>query len=792
MATRTAIVSAGLTSVEAARRREQRGKPRRRHSSRSYRSIVLANALTIPNEILVAFGVLTIVFDSWKDALFLAVVVANIAIGTFQEIRSKRALDRLAALVAPEALVVRDNTDVRVPVEEVVVGDLVRVAPGDQVVADGRLVSADGLALDEANLTGESELVLRNPGDPVWSGSFAVEGTGMFEATAVGADSRAEQLTATARSFRHPRSPLERASDRLLVGLVVLSLPLAIGLLTSVLIRVSGGNAQVQAIVAGLANLIPEGLILLLSLTAAVSAYKFAQRRVLAQQLNAIESLASVNTLVTDKTGTLTEPSLRVVALLPAAGVDEETLRRELAHYAASSPARNATLEAVADARLADVRPTRVRAQVPFSSRRRWSALDLGDERLVLGAPERVVGSDDRLIARAREEANAGRRVLAIGRFRSPLTTNRREPEFPEDVQPLGLAVFAERLRPNAAQTVAFFTSEGVDLKVLSGDAPATVGAIARDAGVVGAAPPLDGEALPEEPDQLRTAVLSAPAVGRISPEGKRAVIDALSDGGRYVGMVGDGVNDVGALKDARLAIAQGSGTQMARSVADLVLVNDDFAVVPGMVAEGRQILRNVQRVARLFLTKTAFTAVLGLVIAIPTATFPLLPRQFTLAATVTIGVPAFVLALAPSSGPWRPQHFLSSVTRFAIAAGVPIAFGIIAGYVVARYGLDIGLRHSRTVATGIVVMCGLAVVLQIESECGGRRRRIAVAGLCAAMALLFVLALVVPFLRHFYELASPTAEGIGAWALGTAVGIAGMLAALRLFDQWVYMQQEA
>jgi magnesium-transporting ATPase (P-type) len=349
----------------------------------------------------------------------------------------------------------------------------------------------------------------------------------------------------------------------------------------------------------------------------------------------------------------------------------------------------------------------------------------------------------------------------------------------------LGLVILAERLRPNAPQTVAFFTSQGVDLKVLSGDAPATVGAIARDAGVPGSGGPLNGEALPAEPAELRTAVLSAPAVARISPEGKRAVIDALADGGRYVGMVGDGVNDVGALKDARLAIAQGSGTQMARSVADLVLVNDDFAVVPGMVAEGRQILRNVQRVARLFLTKTAFTATLGLAIAIPTATFPLLPRQFTLASTVTIGIPAFVLALSPSAGPWRPEHFLSRVTRFAVTAGVPIALGIIAGYLFARYGLDIGLRRSRTVATGIVVFCGLAVVLLIESECSGTRRRVAVAVLCALMALLFVLALVVPFLRHFYELTSPTGEEFGAWALGTVVGVGGMVTALQLFQDW-------
>jgi magnesium-transporting ATPase (P-type) len=280
--------------------------------------------------------------------------------------------------------------------------------------------------------------------------------------------------------------------------------------------------------------------------------------------------------------------------------------------------------------------------------------------------------------------------------------------------------------------------------------------------------------------------VLAAPAVGRISPEGKRAVINALTEGGRYVAMVGDGVNDVGALKDARLAVAQGSGTQMARSVADLVLVEDDFSVVPGMVAEGRQILRNVQRVARLFLTKTVFTAVLGLAIGIPTATYPLLPRQFTLAATVTIGVPAFLLALAPSSGPWRPEEFLTTVTRFAITAGIPIGLGITAGYLLARYGLDIGARRSRTVATGIVVLCGLAVVMVIELECSGRRRRVAVLALCALMALLFVVSLVVPFLRHFYELTPPTLPGYGALALGAILGTGGMVLALRALRDWV------
>ena len=721
---------------------------------------------------------LTLAFGLWQDALFLGILISNIAIGSFQEIRSKRALDRLAALVAPEAMVVRDGVDRRVPVDQVVAGDLVRLAAGDQVVADGTVVRADGLAVDEANLTGESEPVVRGSGEPVWSGSFVVEGAALIEATAVGPESRAGQLTATARAFRHPRSPLEQATDRLLLVLVAAAIPLTIGLTITILTRVDSATQRVQLLTAGVVNLVPEGLILLISLTAAVSAFKVAQRGVLAQQLNAVESLASVNVVCTDKTGTLTEPTSRVVGLVPADGVEEQTLATALATYAAGAPSRNSTLQAIADARLADPDGRRVVGQVPFASRRRWSALDFGDERLVLGAPERFAAADTALVERAGEETTGGRRVLALGRSEEPLPTGSSDPPFP-DVEVLGLVVLAERLRANAADTVAFFAAEDIDLKVLSGDAPATAGAIARDAGVPGTAPALDGEALPSRPAALRDAVLAAPAVGRISPEGKRAVVEALSAGGRYVAMVGDGVNDVPALKEARLAIAQGSGVQMARSVADLVLVRSDFAAVPVMVAEGRQILRNIQRVAQLFVTKSVFTAVVALAVAIPTATFPLLPRQFTIASTVTIGIPALVLALAPSSGPWRPEKFVQSVARFAIPAGVAVGVGIVIGYLLARYAFGLDLSQSRTVATGIVVACGLAIVLRLE---GGRgRRKAAVGALCAAMALLFAIALFVPFLRDFYELSAPTRDAVLAWVVGVSLGIGGMLGVLRL-----------
>ncbi|HVX33399.1 MAG TPA: HAD-IC family P-type ATPase, partial [Solirubrobacterales bacterium] len=385
---------AGLSETEAARRLAAAGPRQEQRTSRSYLSIAIANTFTVFNLILAGFGIATIVFGNPKDALFLGILVANVAIGTFQEVRAKRALDKLAALVVAKATVVRDGAARQVPLEEVVVGDLVRVGSGDQLPADGRLVRAEGLALDESDLTGESEPVVRRVGDEVFSGTFALEGEGDFEATAVGAASHAAQLTATARAFRHPRSPLEKAMDRLLIIMVGFMAPLGIGLGISLAVRNVSQSDAVETLTAGIVNIVPEGLILLVSLTAAVTAAKMARHGILAQQLNAIESLASVSVMCTDKTGTLTEASLRVVELIPAPGVGDAELAGALGAYAASAPARNSTLEAIHAAGLGDgvaaVAPTAV---VPFSSRRRWSALELDGRRLVLGAPEALLGA---------------------------------------------------------------------------------------------------------------------------------------------------------------------------------------------------------------------------------------------------------------------------------------------------------------------------------------------------------------------------------------------------------------
>jgi cation-transporting P-type ATPase E len=777
-----AASSAGLTAAEAERRLRERGPQQKESSSRSYRSIAVANTFTIFNAILAVFGAATIAFGDPRDALFLGILIANTSIGTFQEVRAKRELDKLAALVAPTATVVRDGRPREVSIDEVVVGDLVRIGSGDQVVADGTAVRSDGLALDEANVTGESEPVLRDAGDPVLSGSFVVEGEGAFVATAVGADSHAAKVAATARAFRHPRSPLEKAMDRLLIVMVAVMLPLGVSLGISLAVRDVSQAQAVETLTAAIVNIVPEGLILLVSLTMAVSAAKMARRGVLAQQLNAIESLASVSALCTDKTGTLTEASLRVVELMPADGVGEDELARALGSFAASAPSRNATLEAVHAAQLggdgaAALEPT---AQVPFSSRRRWSALELDGDRLVLGAPEVLLAhaGDDALRHGASERAAGGRRVLALAAAGAPLPPPGPDAPLPDPLRPLGAVVLAERLRENATDTVAFFGAERVALKVLSGDNPATVGAITRDAGIPADTDALDGGALPEGDEALLAAVRGAPAIGRISPDDKARVVRVLADAGEYVGMLGDGVNDVPALKQARLAIAQGSGTQMARAVSDLVLVSGEFGEVPRMVHEGRQILRNIQRVARLFVTKALFTAFLLVTIAIPTGIFPLLPRQFTLTSSLTIGIPAFLLALAPSSGPWRPEGFLRAIARFSLPAGLAAGIGILSAYLLARYAFDLSLTQARTVTAATVVTSGLAIVIVLEDEPG--KRRLAVGALCALMALGFVLVCAIPAGREFFDLATPTGEIVAAWAIGTAIGLALLAVALR------------
>jgi cation-transporting ATPase E len=760
--------AAGLSEDEARRRLAEGGRQERQATSRSYASIVRANTLTVFNLILAVFGGLTLAFGDWRDALFLGTLVANTTIGIVQEVRAKHALDRLAALVAPSALIVRDGVAREAAVAEVVVGDLVRVKAGDQVVADGRLAEAHGLTVDASVLTGESEPVAAEAGDAVRSGSFVAEGAGAYVVDAVGADSYAGRITGQARQFRHPRSPLERAVNRLLFWLVGLMVVLGAVLGYALHARDADVSDAVSTSTAAVLSMIPEGLVLLVSLTYAAASLRMARQGALAQQLNAIESLAAVDVICTDKTGTLTEAALRVVDVVPVDGVERERVEQALARYGAGTPERNGTLEAVAQAYPAE--PLETTARVPFSSRRRWSAITLGDgETLAFGAPERFALGG--LADVAERTAAEGRRVLAIAGGTAPLPSEiADEAAPPEGLALLGLVVLGERLRPETREMIAFLRREGVAVKVLSGDAPRTVAAIARDAGIEVGDRPLSGAELPEDPAELREVAERTGVVGRVSPEDKQRFVQALKDQGHYVAMVGDGVNDVPALKTSRLAIAQGSGAQMARSVADIVLVRGSFAVIPPMVDQGRQALRNLQRVAKLYVTKSAFAAFLILMIGTTSTAYPLLPRHFTLAASITIGIPTFFLALAPSSGPWRSPSFVHDVARFAVPAGTLVGVGVLASYLFAVHPLAMGLTEARTVAITVVIVLGLYLILVLEAT--GLKRRTIVSLAVAALAGLYVLALALPFARDFFDLATPNAEIVLTALGGSAFSI--------------------
>jgi len=762
MTTTAVATPVGLSTAEAERRRAERGPVARPATSRSYASIVRANVFTIFNLILLVAGVATLAFGEWQDALFLGVLVSNSAIGIAQEVRAKHALDRLAALVAPDALVVRDGVARRVAVEDVVVGDLARVQAGDQVVADGKLVDDVGLAVDESILTGESRPAVRTAGDELRSGSFVVEGAGAFVVEAVGEDSYAARIVGEARTFRHPRSPLERALNRLLITLVCVIVPLGLTLGIALWERRTPLSTAVPTTVAAVVTLVPEGLILLASLTYAVGALRMARRGALAQQLNAIESIAAVDVVCLDKTGTLTEPRLRVVTLVATPSEDDDTLRGAVASYAASAATRNATVEALAAAY--PVPAEAPHSQVAFSSTRRFGVVELAGGAIVVGAPELFdLGALDE---RARGEAAAGRRVVAIARAGEAGDGDAP----PASARVLGIAILAEQLRAEAAATVSFFRNQGVELKVLSGDRPETVAAVARDTGIP-VEHAVDGRELPADPAALRRLVLDNAVVGRISPEGKRRVVEALREGGRYVAMIGDGVNDVPALKAARLAIAQGTGSQMARSVADLVLVRGDFAAVPALVGEGRQMLRNLSRVAKLFVTKSAFAVVLILSIGLTPTAYPLLPRHLTLAASLTIGIPAFFLALAPSSGTFAVRGFLRETGRFAVPAGTAAALGVLSSYLFALNVADTGLLEARTVATTSLVATGLYLVLALEA--GGGPRSFYVSVLCAVLALAYLATLAIPFTRDFFALAAPSVGSIVVALAGSGIAAA-------------------
>jgi cation-transporting ATPase E len=771
----------GLSSAEAARRLEQLGPPPET-SSRSVSSIVAGNVFTLFNAILAVFFVLVLSLGLFADALFGLIAIVNSYIGIRQELRAKEVLDQLAVVVAPRARVMRDGKLVELRSEEVVPDDVVRVEPGDQLVADGEVIRSRGLTLDESVLTGEAEGVRKGRGDRALSGSFCIAGSGYYEIDAVREHSYAGKLAGEARAFRHPPSPLQQEVNRVLVATTYLMIPLALILIVALQVRHTDVREAAQTATAGLITLIPEGLVLLMSVTLAVAAVRLARRDTLVQQMSATEALAAVDTICVDKTGTLTDGALELMSVEVADPGNPAAAHHALARFAASAGDRNRTLQAIADRYPAE--PEEVTAEVPFSSQWKWSGVSFDGDAgtsYVLGAPD-VLQQAGALelppaLAHALEqETAAGRRVVVFGEAGGPLP---RDPASapPPRLTARALVVLEETLRPDAAETIEFVRQQQVDLKLISGDARQTVTAVAYAVGVPRDAGVVEGPELPDDERALARVAQRNTIFCRIKPDQKKALVAALSSAGRFTAMIGDGVNDVPALKQARLAVGMGSGTQVTKGVADIVLLKDQFSRLPEAVAAGRRIARNIHRLGRLYLTKTVYAAALILLVAIPGFAFPFLPRHLTLAALLTIGIPSFVLALAPSDGPLYRGRLLRALAAFAVPAGVAIAAASVVSFFLVDTVFGGSLEDGRTAATTTLIVLGLSFVLLLER--GPGREHIAIQSymlaLVAGLGALFALGLAAGPVRDFFEM---TLLSAGEWFLALLSAAAGLVLA--------------
>jgi cation-transporting ATPase E len=748
----------GLTTAEVEQRRAAgQTNDVADPTSRSIGQIVRANVFTPFNFLLGSLLVVILAVQEYRDALFGIVLVLNALIGIVQEVRSKRALDRLALLNAPRANVRRDGAVLEIATREIVLGDVIVLAPGDQITVDGEILAAVGVEIDESLLTGEADPVDKSVGDPVMSGSFVAAGSGVMVATKVGAASYASTLSSEAKRFSLVRSELRNGINTIIRFVGYLMIPTAILLVTAQIRADEDFVSAVQGSVAGLVAMVPEGLVLLTSLAFAVGATRLARKRVLTQELAAIEGLARVDVVCVDKTGTLTEGELVLATVehLDEGAADPTVV---LAALAAADEHPNPSLLAVR--REFTTPPEWARVDVvPFSSARKWSAAAFGGQGAwVLGAPDILLGhappgatADD---ARERVEhyAERGRRVLMLAEAADGLSG-----ETLPQIEPIALVVLEEKIREAAPATIAYFEDQGVTVKVISGDNPVTVAAVAERVGVEGATRWFDARELPEDQHALAEVLEQHAVFGRVTPQQKRAMVHALQSREHVVAMTGDGVNDTLALKDADIGVAMGSGSAAARAVARFVLLANDFSVFPSVVAEGRRVIANVERVANLFLTKTFYAMLLALAVGVAGLPFPFIPRHFTIISSLTIGIPGFFLALAPNARRARP-HFLARVLRFAVPAGVVAATATLVAYRV-TLGSDessTSVEESRTVA--VIVLFSVAMwVLGILARPFNTWRL----GLVGSMVGAFFLVLAIPALNEYFELPLPNSNDL-------------------------------
>jgi cation-transporting ATPase E len=733
-----------------------------RQASRSTADIVKANVVTRFNALIGALFAVILVIGPLRDGLFGLVIVVNTAIGVVQELRAKATLDHLAILNRTRPRVVRDGAVVEIAMDQVVLDDVIELGPGDQLVADGTVLAATGLEVDESLLTGEADPTGKHPADSLLSGSFVVAGTGHYRVTHVGGDAYAARLAEQASRFTTTSSELRAGIDQVLRWITWLFVPVAALSIFGQVRADQSVTDTLRGTVAALVPMVPEGLVLLTSVAFAVAVVRLGRRQCLVQELPAIEELARVDVVCTDKTGTLTETGmrlgrLRTITIDPAAA-------SALAALAAADARPNASMRAITTA-YPDPPDWQVTATAAFSSATKWSGASFADHGdWVLGAADVLLPAGSTAVAEADELSAGGLRVLLLGRSDRAVDG----PGAPGVVTPIALVVLEQRIRADAAATLDYFAAQDVVVKVLSGDSPSSVGAITATLGLSDARPPVDARELSADPAVLAGQVEGSTVFGRVTPPQKQAMVRALQDDGHTVAMTGDGVNDVLALKESHVGVAMGSGSPATRAVAQIVLLDNSFATLPVVVAEGRRVIGNIERVATLFLVKTVYSVALAVAVGIARLPFPFLPRHLTLIGALTIGIPSFFLALAPNTERAR-SGFVARVLRMAIPVGAVAAaatFGCYFLVVALPWSTQTQDRTAAAITLFLIALWALAVV--------ARPREWWRISLVAAVAIAFLLVLVIPWARQFFALDPTDPLGVlvavGAAASGVAV----------------------
>lgn len=705
-----ADLQSGL-SAEQVKRRFAQGENNYKveSSTLSVSEIVRSNVCTYFNLVFAVIAVLLAIVGAWSDMLFLPIIVANTCIGIIQEVHSKKVLDKLSILNAPHAVVIRDGKRQEIPADQLVLDDIVEFSAGSQIPADAKVVSGE-LQVNESLITGESDEIEKREGDSLLSGSFVVSGKACARLEKVGKDSYISKLTLQAtKSKKGEQSEMIRSLNYLIMVMGIIIIPIGIALFVQSFIYNEGTfHDSITGMVAAIIGMIPEGLYLLTSVALAVSSVRLAQKKVLIHDMKCIETLARVNVLCVDKTGTITEPGMHVYDFSVLDGADQLEISQLLADFVAAQEKDNATMEAL-KAHFSNGSGMRAREVYSFSSETKYSGAVMNDGKsYVIGAPEFVLRGQ---FAQYQEQiatySSKGYRVLVFAQYEGTLD---RKP-LTEPVLPLCFVMLANPIRKGAKETFTYFAENDVDIKVISGDNPLTVSVIAAEAGIVGAERFVDASTLKEKEDYYR-AVEEYTVFGRVTPSQKRMLVQALKEHKKTVAMTGDGVNDVLALKDADCSVAMASGSEAASNVAQLVLLDSDFSRMPSVVAEGRRVVNNIERTAALYIVKNIFSMLLAIFSVILMLDYPLEPSQVSLISMFTIGIPSFVLALEPNKELIR-GHFLTNVLVRALPAGLT-DFIVVSGLVIFCREFQVDLDCLSTSCTILVAIVGFMILHRI------------------------------------------------------------------------------